>query len=130
MSKKVGVLKHHYDQIIEFYAGITDREQAEEAVRNGMFPETRGLWAPDGKLAYPNMNEDAMAKSYADMIVAVNTGNAEVLPEWSAQGFKNMDGACGPCGNVVPSAAKKDGKMCDLWIRAAALRSRNRNECR
>lgn len=122
MSERVGVLKHHYDQIVEFYSGITDPKEAENAVRNGMFPETRGLWAPDGKLAYPDMDEDAMAKGYAKMIIAVNTGMADVLPEWSSEGFKNMDEACGPCGNQVVSANDPNKKMCDLWRRAAKLR--------
>ncbi len=115
--EKVPVLWHRGD-IPEEYLGITDMAEAEEKLRKVVPGQIKETCTPDRKAAYPHADIEGMVREYAKIIVAVNTGNAEIISEWEDKkgGKRNFDGVCGPCGNIIFRA---DGqKSCYLAEKA------------
>lgn len=112
MAERVPVLEHHKKIIDIYWSGIADIPSAIKVLREEMLPDVRTDKFPDGTPTYPNANEDELVSEFAKLIVAVNTSQADILPEWSNKGRKNIDGACGPCGNLVQSVNDPEAKMC------------------
>ncbi len=112
MAERVPVLKHHKEVIDMYWSGITDSHLAIQVLREEMLPEVRAEKFLDGAPSYPNMNEDELVRQFSKLIVAVNTDQADILPEWDNKGRKNFDGVCGPCGNLVSSVNVPGATMC------------------
>ncbi len=90
----------HHSHIPREWSKITDLREAEDELKKVLPTELRETYTKDLQPAYPNVDEGHFTHEYAKIIVAVNTGNAEIIPEWNGK-KRNMDGMCGPCGNVI-----------------------------
>lgn len=113
------ILKHHEERVRKFFPGITDPEAAITVAREQWIPDLKQLRWHDGSIVYPNLDEKILEERFMRLIVAVNTGDYETIPEWTG-GRRNKDFICEACGNLVPSVFP-DGIMCGALKKAAEL---------
>jgi hypothetical protein len=94
----------------KFFPGITDPLEANVAA-NSWVGVLKGLRWRNNDLIYPNMNEGLLLDNLQKLIIAVNTGDYEVLNEWNGV-KRNKDLVCDACGNLELSAVLEGGTMC------------------
>jgi hypothetical protein len=113
-------LRHHVDVVKEFYPDIKDNVSAHEIVRSNWIPNlVNEKWKDDGSLMYPLLNTIELEDLLAELIVSVNTGEIEIIPDWSEDGRKNRDSVCEACGNLVSIEHPEIAKVCEHDIRTA-----------
>ena len=124
MVERIKVLRHHKKTVEKNWIGITDLSEARRCIEKFILDECDCDLA-DGTLMYPNMDVEGFIDSYSRIIVAVNKGEIEEMPEKKEGGLFNFDAVCESCGNLISHEKIEPGETnCNLFNRVSILSAR------
>jgi len=123
MVERIKVLRHHKQIVEKKWIGVTDLSEARECVKNFIFDEC-DLELADGTPMYPNMDVEKFIDSFSKIIVAVNKGETEEIPDEKEDGHFNFDAVCNSCGNLISSKIEPGETYCNLFNRVMILSAR------
>ncbi len=125
---------HHIHNVLAEFPGVTDLEEARRVTRKITIPKF-GILREEilfrrkvigSILTYPFLSDfvarEKFIESRSQMIVAVNTGNYDAIPDVDTSDRLNHDDHCKNCGNLESSLIDSGRPYCNIKKRLMALK--------